>query len=80
MHLLLLFDVGVELCDALQSELFHEIDLIGLDKVLVLSEKIDVVIRRTSNGIKVDSHADAYLELLDSQWKRGREKKNLAFG
>ena len=36
MHLLLLFEKGVVLGDAAQGELIHEVDLKGVDHVLVL--------------------------------------------
>ena len=36
MDFLPLRDVGVVLCDALQGELLHQVDLVGLLEVLVL--------------------------------------------
>lgn len=37
-HLLSFFDIRIELCDALERELVHEVDFIGLNKVFVLKK------------------------------------------
>jgi hypothetical protein len=72
MDLLTLFDISIVLGDTFQREFVHEVDLVWLDHVSVLSKVMSALI---DEKVRLPTHGEG----LDDVWEGSREQHDLSF-